>query len=577
MSAVVSPIRADLLACAIEKLEQAERGAEADIGVVASEFQQLAQHADAVMRLAVEIAACIESDRLQQVLEKVRALGGLARGLIQQRMEATAGVLETAAGEDRLLARLAQLTEAQRSIAREARTLSVVTNIEVARLGQAGSGFQYLADELSHSSESVSRATKDLAMHTEERTASVAGMRKMLEGALPRMRENLRRAEDDLESALGDADRSLTELNSEPESFRECVRHIAAQIAGVVSAVQAQDITRQQIEHVRLALIQIAQLAEAGECREYEGPASSAQIAAGLTIQAYQLESVKRTTARWLSQIDECFQGIQRIGSAELAGIGPAVVAQERELAAQVARIEQLERDCQAGSKEVEKMLSSLTTLMELVGEYLAQAKTVRDRLQLLSFNSIVEASRLGDKAAAILEISDNVKRISSLWSRMTEESEETMREILALVEQSRQAMQAFSGECTQELGRAQAETGDGLAQLSEAAVQAGQYAQAIGEAIEKLQDRISPASAVVKRLEAGFAHLESARLDVEQMREAAGSLPRQSSASAAEIERLFGAQYTTEEERHVLRAALSGDSLPDAQPNLAGNDVELF
>jgi len=45
----------------------------------------------------------------------------------------------------------------------------------------------------------------------------------------------------------------------------------------------------------------------------------------------------------------------------------------------------------------------------------------------------------------------------------------------------------------------------------------------------------------------------------------------------AAEAERLFSASYTTEMERDVLRAALSGAELPVAQQTFAGNGVELF
>ena len=45
----------------------------------------------------------------------------------------------------------------------------------------------------------------------------------------------------------------------------------------------------------------------------------------------------------------------------------------------------------------------------------------------------------------------------------------------------------------------------------------------------------------------------------------------------AAEVERLFSTSYTTEMERDVLQAALSGKALPVAQQNFAGNNVELF
>ena len=47
--------------------------------------------------------------------------------------------------------------------------------------------------------------------------------------------------------------------------------------------------------------------------------------------------------------------------------------------------------------------------------------------------------------------------------------------------------------------------------------------------------------------------------------------------SNEAEVERLYSADYTTEMERQVLRAALRGTDLPVAQPSLDGNSVELF
>jgi hypothetical protein len=42
-------------------------------------------------------------------------------------------------------------------------------------------------------------------------------------------------------------------------------------------------------------------------------------------------------------------------------------------------------------------------------------------------------------------------------------------------------------------------------------------------------------------------------------------------------MERVYGASYTTEAERAVLRAALGLGGMPVAEPAFAGNGVELF
>ena len=66
------------------------------------------------------------------------------------------------------------------------------------------------------------------------------------------------RIEVDLGNALAVVDSSLTQLSRTPVQFRTCVEDVAQQIAGVVAAVQAHDITRQQIEHVQEAFALIS-------------------------------------------------------------------------------------------------------------------------------------------------------------------------------------------------------------------------------------------------------------------------------------------------------------------------------
>jgi chromosome segregation ATPase len=568
-----------------ETLEQAEgellalmAASESEISAVAQGFEDLAHDTDTILRLAGGIVGCVEDEKVLSVLPKVKTLGETAKLFIRERLEATSGILETVTEEAKLLERLSHLTRGQRAIARETQTLSVLTNIEVARLGELGAGFQYLAHELDSFSQSVVTSIKDLTSHTEERKRSVEETKRMLATGLPRIQQEFARIEGDLENALAVVDSSQEQLARAPMQFRGCVEEIAGQIAGVVSAVQGHDITRQQLEHVNEALHWMTEKIGDVEEDPQELP-ETPDIAAGLLIQIYQLRSIQETVGHWLMQIRQCMDGILRISSSELVGIGPLVLEQERELSAQLVRIEGIERECETDNAEVQATFAGLSSLMQLVGEHLEKSRYVRDRLQLLTFNSIIEASRLGSQADAILEISQSIKRISTSWSEMTDRSAQSMDEILKLVGQAKAGMQSFSEGGKEGLGAARAETSAGLENLRQAAQFAAGQAAEVEAATGRLQSRLAKVGDARDRLDTCFAQIGAVLSKVEQIqRQWEADCPRAlDRCDRQKAEALFSATYTTEVERHLLRAALFGTPIPTVEENLAGNDVELF
>ena len=546
---------------------------------VGKEFEDLARRIDEILKLAAGVIGCVEDERVSSILSKVQTLGREAGMFIQERLRASGGIRKIVTSEAKSLGDLSLLTRNQRSIARETQMLSVLTNIEVARLGDSGTGFEYLARQLDDFSQSVANNTKELIRHTDERKAEIDETRRMLGIEEPRMREEFTRIEADLGDALAVVDHGLTELSETPARFSRCVEEISGQIAGVVVAVQANDITRQQLEHVCQSLRLIsAEVCDAGEGGAEAGNRPS-RISAGLAIQIYQLKSIRATVDDWTSQIRRCMAGILKISSSEVKGIGPMVLDQERDLAQQLARIDAIEKECQANTAKVEKTFADLSVLMQLVSEDLEKSRSVRDRLQVLTFNSIIEASHLGTQADAILEISQSIKRISALWSEMTEQSAKAKEEILGLVEQARKGIDAGSQPGEDGLQKAQVETRAGLESLRAAASFSSTQAAQIEARISELQAKIATAGSTGDRLDVCFARIDAVLMEIEEMRrqfesDSAGVLD---SREQAEVEARLSPYYTTEIEREVMRASLNGAPLPVAQQNLAGNGVELF
>lgn len=564
---------------ATSELQTLASTTETQIRSVARVFESLAGHTDAILTLAATIVQCVDNESVSSVLPKVQTLGATAKRFIGDRLQATAGIIETVTAEVKLLHQLSLVAHGQEVIAFEIKTLSVLTNIEVAHLGAVGAGFQYLANELADFSKSVSRDTEELASRTEGRKSAIEETKSVFSAELPRQRQELARIELDLSKALAVVDSSLTQLSRTPAQFKLCVEDIVRQIAGVVAAIQAHDITRQQIEHVEGAFALIADRMRGAGNSEQGAARELPQAYAGLTIQIYQLRTIKETVANWASQIRTCLSGIMRVSTSEVVGIGPMVLDQEREVSSQLAQIERLENESQAYSGRIQSNLGGLSNLTQLVSEHLQRSKNVRSRLQMLTFNSIIEASRLGAQADTILAIAACIKEVSAEWNQITDQSGRAMEGILGVVKQTNEVMKVFSETSNERLREAQAQTRACLDDLRTAAASAAGQAKGMKEVTEKMQAKIAEVGNTGDLLDACFGRIDSVLIGIEAVRRQLEiDHPEvKKHYDRAEVERLFAASYTTEMEREVLRAALAGKALPVAQQTFAGNSVELF
>jgi hypothetical protein len=481
--------------------------------------------------------------------------------------------------EVRLLRQLSLVTRAQGEIAMETKALSVLTNIEVAHLGTMGAGFQYRARELADFSKSVTKDIQELITYTENRGAAIEETRRLLLAELPNLRQEWTRIEADLGNALAVVDSRLTQLSGTPVHFKTWVEEIARQIAGVVAAIQAHDIARQQIEHVGEALAHISAHMLDDGCSQNGVTAKLPRAYAGLIIQIYQLKGIKETVANWASQIRTCTGGILNVSASDVVGIGPTVLAQAKEVSSQLAQIELLESKSQTYSDRLHRALGGLSNLAQLVTDHLQKSKSVRDRLQLLTFNSIIEANRLGTQADAILAIAKSIKGIAAEWGRVTDQSGQAREEIMNLVKQTNEVIAAFSEASNERLREAQVETRAALDNLRTAATFAARQAQEMNGAIEKMQTKIAAVGRSGNLLDACRGQVDGVLAEIETVtRQLEMDQPGvREQYDAAEVEQLFSASYTTEIERDVLRAALRGTALPMAQQTFAGNSVELF
>ena len=543
-----------------------------NIRVVAAQFQRLAANLDEVLELTSAIVDCVREDWVQALIPAVQGLESAARRFIAVRLDSIAAIDGVFADEAGMIDNLLSLTVEQRSIAREAKALGVLASIEVGRLGSDGRRFGYMAHQLNEFSAMVSSGVDRVGSEALARRVSLIDRRRILSRSIERRRGYFCILQSQLAGAISDVDKALAELRHISASFQQCVTTIAADISRIVEAVQMQDVTRQQTEHVDEALLRIdAELAGLDAAAEI-GP----RAAAILKVQSLQLESARSSTNGWIQQINQCLESILHVGAGDVIAIGGRIKQQERSLASQLEQIELLERDCGADDTEIEACFAGLASLMQTTRTHLEQSRLARDRMRLLNFNSMIEARHLGSQATSVLEITRNIGRISANWSALTGRSGDTLEAMFAASTQAEEAHRTRARAGIDELQSARKQSGSSLESLLHASAIANANGEKIDRSVSTLHGELTALHHSAERLIVTAAALAEARTEVEEACKVAAFSPRALTESDRDaIETECAVAYTSDLERRVLHAALRDEPL--LSESSVSSEVELF
>lgn len=545
-----------------------------DIHEVAQQFTELAADTERVLEAAAGIVACVEEECAPSIGPVAQRLGTAGRQFLEDRMSTVSTVAESFKRETSMLEGLGNLTARQHEIAREARTLSVLAAVEVARLGDAGRGFECMVRELDEFSTTIRSGSEGVQQQIEQRRQAMAQRQQRLRVSLGRMRQRFDANEAELSEAIAGVNQAVAELVRIPSDYRSSLSEIGDRVGRVVAAVQTEDMTRQQTEHVRDALGSLAEGLVGGV---EPTPEEDARMAALLDIQQLQMEMARKATEEWIAQVDECIHGISSIGQGEVAALETRILDQGEGLRKQLERIEDLKCESASDDADLLECIAGLRSLMEIAQGHLGRLQEARGRMRLLNFNSMIEARRLGKRAAAVLEIARSISRISTEWNELTDRSGEAIDAMLNASSESEAEHRAAAEASREVLETVQRDGNAGLETLRAAAALARSGAAQAESAVARMQKRIEGLSRIAGRLRATTAIVEEARLEVVDVQQQLGSVGAGVEFDRRSLEEECAASYTCEQERHVLRSVLYGEPLTDVHALVVGNDVELF
>lgn len=559
------------VSASVMHLGQTLRTGERAIGVLSRQFQLLAEDCDHLLQATQVLVEAMESSCAGEVLPFMRRIYAAAERVLQMRLEATGGIASLMEREREMLGELARPARAQESTSRTARILAVMLRIEIARLGEDGSGFSYMAGELDQASQTISQGVQALNEMIEARRESAPERQRVVEEAHSHANRNLAMIEERRDEALRCVDASLQDLNQLPRTFDDCVRQVSSHLSRVTSAVQMQDLTRQQTEHAMAALQSLATA---------EGSAGSpARSLALLEVQQEQIANVRETMRAWIEEIEECVQSILQLGDVQLLAILEKILELQQSLETQGRWVQAFGVEFAAHDRVNEQQLSDFEGVMQMVRRHLEQSQTTSEHLQLLNLNSMVAAHNVGNQAASVLQITNSISRLAADWREMTKgsvASMETMLETAAsrgvqareAASSTRSSIEAIEAESEQTLSalRKLSEQGEACRERGQKVVRLmhGRAAQ-VRQSSKELRTVLEGLEAAAEAVAAAIRECGSAKAD-----------------SLAEPERRLLAEsleqsYTSEAERTVLRRVLLGEHTVCVAPPLQTGAIELF
>ncbi len=237
------------------------------------------------------VESSIETSRstiaaLLERMERATRLSGMAVSSMDE-------VSKTVSGIDDLLGQVQRIAFTNKLVALNAK-------IEAVHVGELGSGFEVVADEISRQAQRSTELVNGISSRINEMRDRVESTAGHLREFLAEGRQKLDQSHNEAESALGmlwslhQRTRDSLERNTQENS------RLAADVAAAVVGLQFQDRVKQRIEHVIEALDKL-EAAMTGSSHGAEDSGSDSQVLASVH-SSYTMESEREAHYRAIGQ-----------------------------------------------------------------------------------------------------------------------------------------------------------------------------------------------------------------------------------------------------------------------------------
>ena len=576
--------QAALLEKVLDDLAALNRSTEQDflkIGAKLGEFagaaRQISSDMTALNALISGCEGCNASDVLAAVLERSKEMETRAAsgdGALAQVCDATRQIASTFRGFKDTVAVF--------------RVLSSLTRIETARLGSTGAEFGNLAEEVNALTKNVESSGQDILEissaiqhNMQSALGTVSDLRASELQELPSLVEGIKTS---LSSFAERRERAIETSLRQAQEYHE----VSAAIGDLVTAIQFQDITRQQVEHVAEALRKLRPAVE-GAARN----GSQDRLNAALALQSSQLANAAQIFASSVGRIERDLDSIAgRV--REMAESGKSLLGVSTddhdsffvEMQGRFTAILNLAGKCDRAEAETEAALRGLEQGVERLRASLEGVSQVEIRIRRIAINATIRAVQIGDAGNALSVLAEVMHRLGMDSGGATEQAGEALEAIAGAAGQL--SARAEDGPAARDVSSAMRNTIEQLHLSNETS----------STRIRQIATHSSRLSGEIQSVRAGFSageiFAETIRNARKTLAEMAGASGIESLAESVGEHHLddFAQHYTMHAERQVHELVATGGAVESGAVDIAapaessqdtageedlGSNVELF
>ncbi|HVX65299.1 MAG TPA: methyl-accepting chemotaxis protein [Bryobacteraceae bacterium] len=575
-----------------QELHELNSFTEAEFLAVGERLQSISRQCRELANLSSQTAELLDGQEFSGAIDGLRrVLAGVER--IERGSETNRQILA---------AMLSQVNQTGKLLAGFSRlvlhlkVLALHTRIESARVRDADTDFDSLGDE-------VATLAVDIQNNSENIEEGSRGVQLLMRGTLARLDELGERQRTQISALVRDVKAGLDSLTDNHAHAAEAAAGIAAryetvcrQIGDVVRSLQFQDITRQQVEHVREALEDANRLMrERGE----DSPDGISLAASAASLQTAQLrnsrdtlvEAVERMIAA-LRSVAEAVREISALpvslaGAAEQQG-GSFLEAMQERLGAVAADLGQYARS----SSDVRAAIAQVVPAIEKMSGQAGAIEAIGFHLGMVALNAQVKTAHIGTAGAALGVLAGNIQELTGDTTARTASVAEHLRQLSAEADALRKDSLAAEGEdmpggASGDLDSLAAEIGQRISKITGLNGVMTAQLTALATTGTELRVRIEETCTGIKSHQRAAEVFGQALSNLEEsVRTLKRRLPASYKPPATENLDWQKSRYTMHSERQV-HGSLQGDAAAGEQPapittkegkhDDLGDNVELF
>ena len=225
-----------------------------------------------------------------------------------------------------------------------------------------------------------------------------------------------------LETNLDEIVRRRTASSEGSAETGRVSRQITEQIGSAVMAMQVGDSTRQRIEHIEIALGDLARLMDGAKIRDVllddeNRPAALADVC---QLESKQLASTGATYDREVAEAELALQQLASDAQTVMArsqdvygGNGTRGQSSLTVFSTEVRRAVEVLRNCEAERGKLERVASDVQATVKILLEHVEAVREIEANMRLVSLNAAVRCAQLGPRGRALNVIARQLRELT--------------------------------------------------------------------------------------------------------------------------------------------------------------------